>query len=1126
MLKKSSLFAVLTALVLMLGCLSACGIFCDHTLVFREAVEAQCEKDGVAAHYECTKCGELFADENATQKLSKDSLTVKALGHAWTGSPCEGQTCSRCGSTSAAAGHALEGVTWTDNGDLHRIEEGKCDFEGTHTAACPVCGKQVTEPYTVKDRHTYITRIGRRATCVLEGTLETVCSVCGDVAMATPYADASAHDWVEGERDGIITNYVCRNDERHVLRAIVSDMGASDFTKEELGRADEVAVSDVRIAFDPTAQAAFPDGSLTLSVEVVAQEEIPQSVKEKLTGDVYNITMMGTDGAITAFGGGKATVRLPYTPKAGENLSSLIVYYIDGETLQPISAAYAGGYVVFETAHFSQFAVGMYKGEDACEELGHVTVEIRTEPSCTEAGKLEEICTRCGKTLSSTQLEPLGHSAGSLSIQPPTCLEDGVKESRCTCCGEVIESVPIPARGHHAYDGEGKCLDCGYQCPHTQRDPDGACLECHSGCAHEFEDGTCAKCGYRCPHKWSFGEEGGTEARCDLCGMVCRHENANSCLCPTCGYTYGEHKYLSDGKCLFCGTECKHKFVSEWNGAGSICPECRFVCPHTQFSYEYYMLEGEKVYKDDPEEGHFCLTCGGDVGRLAHHFAGGVCSDCGYACVHEYVTKPVGDESECTYCIKCGMGCEHVSHGSDGVCTVCETRVGHTMSEDGACGVCHLKCSHRLHDGLGFCQECGTYVGHEYEEYPYDKSMRCTRCGSTCYHVADDFRNDRNCSLCGASCPHYMDENDTCILCNFRCTHETWEYGQCKTCGKTCPHGSHTQDAKCTVCGSQLWHGPYENGQCTVCGKACEHDWSVTGVCRTCGMACTHDFGTDNYCHTCGKAKDHEHAFDPMTATCFECGYTCRHEWNSEDGICTVCSMRCTHEWQYNAPEPGMPYTSTCEICAKVCLHGDGFYHSFTEGRCEDCGWECAHLYGSDGMDPYLDDYTYHTCKLCMQRSEHRWADDEEGGKVCEQCRVHCDHGVPYPRDTYNSKFRGGVCSVCGFECRHDECELNGNVFYGWFCDDPSYSSTHRCDRCGMEAEHVWTCNEGDHYCALCGMPPETHNFSMGTGECSRCGYRCKHQNVENGFCNDCGMQFSAMGIGLCAELPKKREEV
>ena len=326
-----------------------------------------------------------------------------------------------------------------------------CEKEGSLAHwRCTKCGKLFEDGNGAKEiaasavaipptGHSPITRIGRAATCIREGTVETVCSVCGDVVSTRSYADASAHDWGQGVKTGNVTTYTCQNDDSHVRKAIVSDMGASDFTKEELSDVDEVTVSGVSVSFDTAAEASLPAGALSLSVEVVAESEVPQAVKEKIAGDVYAITLSNAAGAITALGGGKATVRLPYSPKAGDDLSALIVYYIDGETLEPIPADYTGGHVVFETAHFAQYAVGMYEG-DVCKTLGHAVFEKRTEPTCTEDGKIETICMRCG---------------------------------------EVTRSDVLPARGYHAYDEDGKCADCGYQCPHDDVDDTHVCNLCH-----------------------------------------------------------------------------------------------------------------------------------------------------------------------------------------------------------------------------------------------------------------------------------------------------------------------------------------------------------------------------------------------------------------------------------------------------------------------------------------------------------------------------------------------------------------------------------------------------------------------------------------------------------------------
>ena len=54
-----------------------------HTLEAHEAIEPTCTETGMKAYWYCTECGKYFSDEMGNKEVTKDSLTVKALGHDW-----------------------------------------------------------------------------------------------------------------------------------------------------------------------------------------------------------------------------------------------------------------------------------------------------------------------------------------------------------------------------------------------------------------------------------------------------------------------------------------------------------------------------------------------------------------------------------------------------------------------------------------------------------------------------------------------------------------------------------------------------------------------------------------------------------------------------------------------------------------------------------------------------------------------------------------------------------------------------------------------------------------------------------------------------------------------------------
>ena len=88
--------------------------------------------------------------------------------------------------------------------------------------------------------------------------------------------------------------------------------------------------------------------------------------------------------------------------------------------------------------------------EEIIPALGHdVDFTITLQPTCTEAGKQNGICNRCGEEVEE-QIEPTGHDYPEEweIIKEPTYFAKGEKIRKCNKCGEIesqdIGKIPIP----------------------------------------------------------------------------------------------------------------------------------------------------------------------------------------------------------------------------------------------------------------------------------------------------------------------------------------------------------------------------------------------------------------------------------------------------------------------------------------------------------------------------------------------------------------------------------------------------------------------------------------------------------------------------------------------------------
>jgi hypothetical protein len=127
-----------------------------------------------------------------------------------------------------------------------------------------------------------------------------------------------------------------------------------------------VASPFVSITFDgkalETISGAESGGSVVFSAGVIDNSALSPSDRAKVQGrTVYNFTVMNGKTVVSHFGGGRATVSIPYTLQAGENPHAVVVCYLaDDGSLKAVRGHYDADTktVVFKTTHFSRFVVG------------------------------------------------------------------------------------------------------------------------------------------------------------------------------------------------------------------------------------------------------------------------------------------------------------------------------------------------------------------------------------------------------------------------------------------------------------------------------------------------------------------------------------------------------------------------------------------------------------------------------------------------------------------------------------------------------------------------------------------------------------------------------------------------
>ena len=110
-----------------------------------------------------------------------------------------------------------------------------------------------------------------------------------------------------------------------------------------------------------TIHEAGDGGEITFAASTIDPDQLSAADQARVEGrPVYDLTVKNGDAFVSEFGGGYATVRIPYDLRDGENPESILVFVLmDDGSLEAVRGYYdaANGTVVFKTSHFSKFVI-------------------------------------------------------------------------------------------------------------------------------------------------------------------------------------------------------------------------------------------------------------------------------------------------------------------------------------------------------------------------------------------------------------------------------------------------------------------------------------------------------------------------------------------------------------------------------------------------------------------------------------------------------------------------------------------------------------------------------------------------------------------------------------------------
>ena len=370
------------------------GELAPHTLTHTPAVDATCTTPGNVEYWRCSVCGKNFSDSEGKGELTE--ITSPALNHNW---------------------GAWEKVSETQHQRICQ-NDGSHKETGDHTpgtaatckapANCSICGQSYGEKNPSNHAGGTEVRNQKEATTTTEGyTGDTYCLGCGEKiasGMVIPKLPSSGGGSSSGGGGGSstpsVTIPVSSDHGGAKLSATISGStatvsvsgkeidkviadGAKSVTVDlsGLSKVDSVklpasVIAKTEEAEDTGLTVRLPDGAVELdeaALESIAagktvtvsvqQAKLTDAQQEAVSALAQVAVVVDVDIVVgtvkqSAFGGGRLTISIPYTPEKGEDTSTLAVWYIrDDGSIENKGGSYdaKSGCFVFETDHLSRY---------------------------------------------------------------------------------------------------------------------------------------------------------------------------------------------------------------------------------------------------------------------------------------------------------------------------------------------------------------------------------------------------------------------------------------------------------------------------------------------------------------------------------------------------------------------------------------------------------------------------------------------------------------------------------------------------------------------------------------------------------------------------------------------------
>lgn len=432
-----------------------------HDLSYVASTAAACTEDGNIAYWICSGCGKYFADEDAATELSPSEVKIPSQGHDYVYTVVE-PTCSEQGYTvgeCSVCGDIGE-ITYTpqlphDFGEWETVTPASCENEGEQVRHCKTCG--FVENQAIPPEHDYKPFV-IESTCVSQGYVEYVCMSCGYSYIAeNSYMPEKGHSYGEWIYIAVPS---CVDSGERVRYCSVCETVESQ---------------------------TLPATGHSYSGEV----HLPSCTEDGYTeyicsncGDSYKDDIVGSLGHEY---GEWVYIAVPSCQSSGERVRYCSVCEnVESEVLPATDHLYCEN--VYEptcteqgyTEHVCSYCGDSYR-DGYVDSLGHDYGEWETvtEATCSQYGEEISYCTRCDE-YQSREIPKTDHEYAATEHKP-TCTEQGYTEYVCSCCGDSYGDGYVDSLGHD-YEVTSQsdeyivytCIRCGdsYEMPAEPEEPE------------------------------------------------------------------------------------------------------------------------------------------------------------------------------------------------------------------------------------------------------------------------------------------------------------------------------------------------------------------------------------------------------------------------------------------------------------------------------------------------------------------------------------------------------------------------------------------------------------------------------------------------------------------------------